>query len=85
MRDRVWDRVSHSGAPVRPQDGRWARSSRSAAGVSVRVGRAFYAVERRLHHRDLHGYGDEVSWWAGVSIDPLRIALELWRRLRLTT
>ena len=36
----------------------------------------------RLHHRDLHGYGDEASWWAGVSIDPLPIALELWRRSR---
>ena len=34
----------------------------------------------RLHHRDLHNYGDEASWWAGVSIDPLPIALELWRR-----
>jgi hypothetical protein len=33
----------------------------------------------RLHHRDLHSYGDEASWWAGVSIDPLPIALELWR------
>ena len=38
----------------------------------------------RLHHRDLHGYGDEASWWASVSIDPLPIALELWRRSRLT-
>jgi hypothetical protein len=34
----------------------------------------------RLHHRDLHTYGDEASWWAGVGIDPLPIALELWRR-----
>jgi hypothetical protein len=34
----------------------------------------------RLHHRELHAYGDEASWWAGVSIDPLPIALELWRR-----
>ena len=34
----------------------------------------------RLHHRDLHDYGDEASWWAGVGIDPLPIALELWRR-----
>ena len=32
----------------------------------------------RLHHRDLHTYGDEASWWAGVGIDPLPIALELW-------
>jgi hypothetical protein len=38
----------------------------------------------RAHHRDLHGYGDEASWWAGVGIDPLPIALELWRRSRLT-
>jgi hypothetical protein len=37
----------------------------------------------RLHHRELHGYGDEASWWAAVSIDPLPIALELWRRSRL--
>ena len=36
----------------------------------------------RLHHRELHGYGDEASWWAGVNIDPLPIALQLWRRSR---
>jgi hypothetical protein len=36
----------------------------------------------RLHHRDLHAYGDEASWWAAVSIDPLPIALELWRKTR---
>jgi ERF superfamily len=34
----------------------------------------------RLHHRELHSYGDEASWWAAVSIDPLPIAIELWRR-----
>jgi hypothetical protein len=38
----------------------------------------------RVDHRNLHGYGDEASWWAGVSIDPLPIALELWRRSRST-
>jgi len=36
----------------------------------------------RLHHRELHRYGDEASWWAGINIDPLSIALELWRRSR---
>jgi hypothetical protein len=35
----------------------------------------------RVHHRELHRYGNEASWWAGVNIDPLSIALELWRRL----
>jgi hypothetical protein len=38
----------------------------------------------RLHHRELHTYGEEASWWAGVGIDPLPSALELWRRSRLT-
>ena len=33
----------------------------------------------QLHHRELHRYGDEASWWAGANIDPLSIALELWR------
>jgi hypothetical protein len=36
----------------------------------------------RVHHRELHRYGDEASWWAGVNIDPLPIALELWQRSR---
>jgi hypothetical protein len=36
----------------------------------------------RLHHRELHRYGDEASWWAAVNIDPLPIALELWRSSR---
>jgi hypothetical protein len=34
----------------------------------------------RLHHRKLHRYGDEASWWAGVNIDPRPIALDRWRR-----
>jgi hypothetical protein len=36
----------------------------------------------RLHHRELHRYGDEASWWVGVNVDPLPIAIELWRRAR---
>ncbi len=38
----------------------------------------------RVHHRELHGYGDEASWWAAVGIDPMPIALELWRRSRVS-
>ena len=34
----------------------------------------------RLHHREIHRYGDEASWWAAVNVDPTPIALELWRR-----
>jgi hypothetical protein len=33
----------------------------------------------RLHHRELHRHGDEAAWWAGVNIDPVPIALTLWR------
>jgi hypothetical protein len=36
----------------------------------------------RLHHSELHRYGDEVSWWAGVNVDPVPIALALWRGTR---
>jgi hypothetical protein len=36
----------------------------------------------RLHHRELHRYGDEASWWAGINVEPLPIALDLWRRSR---
>jgi hypothetical protein len=36
----------------------------------------------RLHHRELHAYGDEASWWAAAGIDPLPLALELWRKSR---
>jgi hypothetical protein len=38
----------------------------------------------RLHHRELHRYGDEASWWAGVGVDPLSVALELWKLSRPT-
>jgi ERF superfamily len=33
----------------------------------------------RLHHRELHRHGDEAAWWAGVKIDPVPVALALWR------
>jgi hypothetical protein len=36
----------------------------------------------RLNHRELHRYGDEASWWAAGNVDPMPIALELWRRSR---
>ena len=34
----------------------------------------------RLHHREIHRYGDEASWLARVNVDPVPFALELWRR-----
>jgi hypothetical protein len=36
----------------------------------------------RVHHRELHRHGDEVSWWKRIDLDPLPIALELWQHTR---
>jgi hypothetical protein len=33
----------------------------------------------RLHHGELHRHGDEAAWWTGVNVDPVPIALALWR------
>jgi hypothetical protein len=38
----------------------------------------------RLHHREIHRQGDEKAWWASRSIDPLPLALELWRKTHPT-
>ena len=32
----------------------------------------------RTHHRDNHRFGDEASWWATVSIDPVEVSRRLW-------
>ncbi len=36
----------------------------------------------RLHHRELHRHGDEQAWWRELNIDPVAIALALWRKTR---
>jgi ERF superfamily len=36
----------------------------------------------RIHHRELHGSGDEVAWWGRLNIDPLPVALRLWQQTR---
>jgi ERF superfamily len=36
----------------------------------------------RIHHRELHTYGDEASWWAAVNLDPVPVALAFWRCTR---
>lgn len=33
----------------------------------------------RKHHRQLHQSGNEQSWWHDIDVDPLPIALELWK------
>jgi len=33
----------------------------------------------RLHHREIHQRGDELSWWQHLNVDPLDMAQRLWR------
>jgi hypothetical protein len=37
----------------------------------------------RMHHRELHRRGDEAAWWQAIMIDPVPLALKLWRQTRL--
>jgi hypothetical protein len=64
--------------PAEPHHLRFAQSR----ALGQKVSDEYTVPVCRLHHRELHRYGDEVSWWAGVNVDPVRIALELWRRTR---
>jgi hypothetical protein len=34
----------------------------------------------RLHHRELHGKGNERAWWEKQEIDPLPVAASLWAK-----
>jgi hypothetical protein len=36
----------------------------------------------RAHHRELHRRGDERTWWQQRNVDPLGMALLLWRQTR---
>ena len=49
--------------------------------LSRKVSDEYTVAICRVHHRELHRYGDEASWWAGANVDPLPIALELSVRL----
>jgi hypothetical protein len=47
-----------------------------------RVSDEFTVPLCRLHHRELHRHGDELSWWNRASIDPVPIALAFWQHTR---
>jgi hypothetical protein len=34
----------------------------------------------RIHHRELHRHGNEDAWWGKLKIEPVNIALSLWRQ-----
>ena len=49
-----------------------------------RVSDEFTVPLCRLHHRELHRFGDERVWWNKLKMDPMPIALRLWQSHRGT-
>jgi hypothetical protein len=47
-----------------------------------RVSDEFTVPLCRVHHRELHGQGDERAWWGKLNIDPMPIALKFWQHSR---
>jgi hypothetical protein len=47
-----------------------------------RVSDEFMVPVCRVHHRELHRSGDEAAWWRRLNIDPIPVALKLWRHTR---
>jgi hypothetical protein len=37
----------------------------------------------RMHHREVHRAGDERAWWKAAGIDPLNVAHNLWKEVRV--
>ncbi len=50
--------------------------------LSRKVSDEFTVPVCRLHHRELHKHGDERMWWKGININPLPIAMKLWKQRR---
>jgi len=47
-----------------------------------KVSDAFTVPLCRMHHRELHGCGNERGWWAEQKLDPLPVAAALWQQSR---
>jgi ERF superfamily len=64
--------------PVDPHHLRFAQPR----ALGRKVSDEFTVPVCRLHHQELHRVGDEAAWWRAAAIDPLPIALSLWRQSR---
>ncbi len=62
-----------------PSDAHHLKFAERAA-MGRKVSDKFTVPVCRMHHRELHRRGDEQNWWDGQGIDPLPIAVDLWRR-----
>jgi hypothetical protein len=74
---------SLAGLQRRQREGGWFIDE-NGAGPSVRLRKpesnalGFTVPLCRTHHRDIHSFGDEVSWWERRAIDPVAAARMLW-------
>jgi hypothetical protein len=64
-----------------PADPHHLRFAQSRA-LGRKVSDEFTVPVCRLHHGDIHRRGDEAAWWRETAIDPVPIALALWRQSR---
>jgi hypothetical protein len=61
----------------RPSDPHHLRFAQSRA-LGRKVSDEFTIPLCRLHHREVHGHGDEAAWWQKFGIDPTLTARVLW-------
>jgi hypothetical protein len=60
-----------------PADAHHLRFTQPRA-MGLKVSDEFTVPLCRIHHRDVHSVGDEVSWWERRAIDPLATSRVLW-------
>jgi hypothetical protein len=61
-----------------PSDAHHLRFAQQRA-LGRKVSDEFTVPLCRLHHRELHQRGDELTWWQHFNVDPLDTAQRLWR------
>jgi hypothetical protein len=60
-----------------PADAHHLRFTQPRA-MGLKVSDEFTVPLCRIHHRDVHSFGDEVAWWERRAIDPLATSRVLW-------
>jgi hypothetical protein len=63
-------------APSDPHHLRFAQ----VRALGLKVSDEFTVPVCRTHHGEIHRHGDEAAWWARAGIQPLPVALTLWRQ-----
>ena len=61
----------------RPSDPHHLRFAQSRA-LGRKVSDEFTVPLCRVHHREIHGCGNEEAWWGNTGVDPLAAARALW-------